>query len=114
MSPPQKGSFRIAQVRSVEAAEAFAFHKTKAKSDSHIWPRTTEQLQQYIDDGCLFGIWRENPNEFVAQAYMMLEDSVWEFGGLLVDGAVRNFGIGSILSRFALAHTMVYEAVVIN
>jgi hypothetical protein len=40
---------------------------------------------------------------------MALEVDTWELGGLLVDSSVRNLGFGSILCRFALAHTMVYE-----
>jgi FR47-like protein len=106
---PPKESFRISRVSSAEATEAFRFHKTKAESDSHIWPRTTDQLQRYLDNGCLFGGWRSDTNDLVALVYMALEDTTWELGGLLVDSSVRKLGFGSILASFALAHTMVYE-----
>ena len=102
-------SFRVAKVISSDAADAFRFHKAVAADNSHIWPRTEAQIQEYTNDGCLFGVWRTDNDELVALVYVVLDGNTWELGGLTVDGSVQKGGIGTTLARFALAHTMAYE-----
>ena len=104
----QKESFRVAQIRSSEAGEAYCFHQASAADDSHIWPRTAEELKALANDGCLFGVWRAS-REVVALVYMKLDGNLWELGGLTVDSSVQKNGIGTVLARFALANTIVYE-----
>ncbi len=102
-------SFRVAKVISSDAADAFRFHKAVAADNSHIWPRTEAQIQQYTDDGCLFGVWQADNDQLVALVYVVLDENTWESRGLTVDGSVQKGGIGTTLARFALAHTMAYE-----
>lgn len=103
-----KESFRVAQVRSSEAGQAYCFHQASAADDSHIWPRTAKELEELANDGCLFGVWRAT-GEPVALVYMKLDENEWELGGLTVDISFQKNGIGTVLARFALAHTIVYE-----
>lgn len=103
-----KQSFRLAQVRSHEAEEAYSFHQASAADDSHIWPRTAAELKALAHDGCVFAAWRAS-REIVALVYMKLDGNEWELGGLAVDSSLQQNGLGTVLARFALAHTIVYE-----
>lgn len=49
--------------------------------------------------------------EFVGLVYAVLDEqaAMWEVGGLAVADSSQGLGIGTMLVRFALAHTMVYE-----
>jgi ribosomal protein S18 acetylase RimI-like enzyme len=102
-------SFLVSVVPSTAAGEAFAFHKKVAENDGHIWPRTEQEFQHYSESGQLFGVRRADSGEFVALCYAVLEGKEWELGGLIVDPSLQKLGIGTLLARFALAHTMVYQ-----
>jgi hypothetical protein len=100
--------FIFFQVSSIESKSAFAFHSSIASSDEHIWPRTEQQIEKFCEDGELFGVRKASSGEYVALCYAHLEEDAgeWELGGLTVIESVRFLGIGSILTNFALAHTI--------
>lgn len=104
-------SFTFGHVSSQEAANAFAFHREIARSNHHIWPRSLSDLQQYADDGRLFGARETESGKFVALCYVTLDQTETEFevGGLTTDASVQDLGIGTFLTRTALAHLVAYE-----
>jgi FR47-like protein len=55
----------------------------------------------------LFGVWQSGA--LVAFAYIVLDGNTWEFGGLATAESVQGSGIGTLLTRFALAHNIAYE-----
>jgi hypothetical protein len=101
--------YRLARVSSSAFKEALRFHRSLADPDSHIWPRTSDEIERYIDAGCLFGAWRADTDELVGLAYVVLDGKVWELGGLTVIGSLNGLGIGGSLARLALAFTIAQE-----
>jgi ribosomal protein S18 acetylase RimI-like enzyme len=99
--------FIFFQVSSREAKDAFNFHQSISSSDEHIWPRNQEQIEQFCNDGELFGVRKASSGEYVGLCYVHLDkDHEWEFGGLTVLEAARGLQLGSVLTNFALAHTI--------
>jgi ribosomal protein S18 acetylase RimI-like enzyme len=103
------GSFIFFQVSSPYASDAFKFHQSST-SNEHIWPRTETEIEMYCETGQLFGV-RTATGEFVGLCYVTLVDAEreWELGGLAVSQNVQRLHVGSILIRFALAHTIAYQ-----
>src|SRR5215211_1471262 len=101
-------SFVFAQVPSTGAEKAFEFHRTFASKDPHIHPRIESELIEFAQSGHLFGVRRKNTNEFVGLCYVVQDsaESDLQLGGLTV--TIQKQGIGELLVRFALAHTIVY------
>ena len=101
-------SFVFAQVPSTAAEKAFEFHRTFASKDPHIHPRIESELIEFAQSGHLFGVRRKNTNEFVGLCYVVQDsaESDLQLGGLTV--TIQKQGIGELLVRFALAHTIVY------
>jgi ribosomal protein S18 acetylase RimI-like enzyme len=101
-------SFVFAQVPSTAAEDAFEFHRNIARKDLHIHPRIESEIDGFAQSGHLFGVRRKNTNEFVGLCYVVQDsaESDWQLGGLTV--TVQKQGIGELLVRFALAHTIVY------
>jgi ribosomal protein S18 acetylase RimI-like enzyme len=101
-------SFVFAQVPSTAAEDAFEFHRNIARKDIHIHPRIESEIDDFAQSGHLFGVRRKNTNEFVGLCYVVQDsaESDWQLGGLTV--TVQKQGIGELLVRFALAHTIVY------
>jgi hypothetical protein len=101
-------SFLFAQVPSTAAEDAFEFHRTFASKDPYVHPRIESEIEQFAQSGHLFGVRRKNTNEFVGLCYVVQDSakSNWQLGGLTV--TVQKEGIGELLVRFALAHTIVY------
>ena len=101
-------SFVFAQVPSTAAENAFEFHRNFASKDPHIHPRIESEIMEFAQSGHLFGVRRKNPNEFVGLCYVVQDsaESNWQLGGLTV--TLQKEGIGELLVRFALAHTIVY------
>jgi RimJ/RimL family protein N-acetyltransferase len=99
-------------VRSGEAAEAFAFHERISRSDTHIWPRTREQLSRLAQEGLLFGARITSSREIVGLCYLTADEreEEWEMGGLTVVQDLQHLGIGTFLVRFAIAHTLAFDA----
>ncbi len=110
MRAPDSVSF--SQVRSVEAAEAFAFHERISRSDTHIWPRTREQLSRLAGDGLLFGARLTKSREIVGLCYLTADEleEEWEIGGLTIAQDFQHLGIGTFLVRFAIAHALAFDA----
>src|SRR5215212_2648874 len=100
--------FVFAQVPSTAAENAFEFHRNIARKDLHIHPRIESEIEEFAQSGHLFGVRRKNTNEFVGLCYVVQDsaESDWQLGGLTV--TVQKQGIGELLVRFALAHTIVY------
>jgi len=102
----------IANVSSKDTEAAYRFHdKISQAQDSHLWARTEVEIHNLIADGCLFGVWSGEERQLVALCYAALADNElsWEIGGLTVDDNVKRLGLGTILLRFTLAHTIVYQ-----
>ena len=101
-------SFVFAQVPSTAAENAFEFHRNFASKDPHIHPRIESEIAEFAQSGHLFGVRRKNTNEFVGLCYVVQDsaESNWQLGGLTV--TLQKEGIGELLVRFALAHTIVY------
>lgn len=97
-------TFIFFQVPSTAATEAFSFHE--AAANPHIWLRTPEQIKEYADNGELFGVRRQSTGGMVALCYAVLDEHTdeWEVGGLTVAQSAQNFGIATLLMRFAVAH----------
>lgn len=108
----QRETLCLANVTSKDARAAFDFHeKVAAVPDSHLWARSESQIRKLIKHGCLYGAWLGEDRQLVGLCYALLneKEQTWEIGGLSVDKSVGGRGIGTILVRFALAHTIVYE-----
>lgn len=101
-------TFWLANITPEYTRDAYRFHKSVAESNPHIWPRSEEQVKRFIDDGSLFGAWSGDKLIALCYAAFSKEENVWEIGGLTVDPEVRAQGIGTVLVRFTLAHTLVY------
>ena len=101
-------SFVFAQVPSTAAENAFDFHRNFASKDPHVHPRIESEIAEFARSGHLFGVRRKNTNEFVGLCYVVQDsaESAWQLGGLTV--TIQKQGIGELLVRFALAHTIVY------
>lgn len=99
--------FVFFQISSKEAADAYAFHQSSS-SDEYIWPRTQQDIQQFCDDGELFGVKNVRTGKYVGLCYIHLDEGKqeWELGGLVVSDAARGLRIGSVLASIALAHTI--------
>jgi GNAT superfamily N-acetyltransferase len=106
-NPPDP--FVFFQVSSAFAREAFAFHQSVSSSNEHIWPRTEAEIERFSEQGELFGIRGASSGEFVGLCYATLEGEEWEIGGLIVSKAAQDLGLGTVLVRFALAHTIAYN-----
>jgi RimJ/RimL family protein N-acetyltransferase len=101
-------SFVFAQVPSTAAENAFEFHRNFASKDPHVHPRIESEIAEFARSGHLFGVRRKNTNEFVGLCYVVQDSAEidWQLGGLTV--TIQKQGIGELLVRFALAHTLVY------
>jgi L-amino acid N-acyltransferase YncA len=101
-------SFVFAQVPSTDAENAFEFHRNFASKDPHVHPRIESEIGEFARSGHLFGVRRKNTNEFVGLCYVVQDSAEidWQLGGLTV--TIQKQGIGELLVRFALAHTLVY------
>ena len=104
-------SFVFFQVPSTSAIRAFAFFKSVQSTDSHLFPRSEEDLYRYATEGALFGIRLSDSDEFVGLCYAVLnqEETEFEIGGLIVASTAQNLGLGTILTRFAVAHVIANE-----
>jgi len=103
--------FYISVIQGSRVPEAVRFHQKMAAGDGHLWPRSEEDFIRWASDGCLFGAWDADANVLVAVCYSYLEEAgqEWEVGGLVVEPASREHGIGSVLVQFAMAHTIVFN-----
>jgi len=101
-------SFVFAQVPSTAAENAFEFHRNFASKDPHVHPRIESEIAKFAQSGHLFGVRRKNTNEFFGLCYVVQDSAEidWQLGGLTV--TIQKQGIGELLVRFALAHTLVY------
>lgn len=99
------------QVPISEAATAYAFHHSLASTNSHIWPRTEEQLKKFAEEGELFGVRKSRTGELLALCYATLDENSkgYEIGGLTVAPSFQRLGIATVLVSFALAHVLVWD-----
>jgi ribosomal protein S18 acetylase RimI-like enzyme len=104
-------SFIFFKVPSTAAARAFTFFKSVQSTDSHLFPRTDEELYRFATEGALFGIKRSDSDEFVGLCYAVFNenDAEFEIGGLIVAPTAKKLGLGTILTRFAVAHVIANE-----
>jgi hypothetical protein len=98
-------SFLFCHISSKDADEAFRFH-LKFSDNKYIWPRTEEQIKTYSENGELFAVRNSSSREIVGICYVTLDGNRWELGGLGISPAHRAFGLGRVLTRFALSRTI--------
>jgi hypothetical protein len=72
-------SFVFFQVPSTSADKAFAFFKSVQSTDSHLFPRSEEDLYRYATEGALFGIRRSDTEELVGLCYAVFNENEAEF-----------------------------------
>jgi hypothetical protein len=103
--------FIFFQIPSTSANKAFLFFESIQLSDDHLWPRTREEIYHFAVEGELFGIRASTTEEFVGLCYASLnkEETEYEIGGLIVADIAKNLGLGTILTRFAVAHVIANE-----
>jgi ribosomal protein S18 acetylase RimI-like enzyme len=102
-------SFILFQVPPDSASSAFSFYISK--TDSHVWPRTKDELSKFAEKGELIGVRRASSGEPVGLCYATFEEhsNEYEIGGLTVSPEVHGLGLGAALVRFAIAHVIAYE-----
>lgn len=100
---------RLATVSSRHATAAYEFHKQIASSNAHIWPRDEHQIEEMAREGSLFGLWCGGSIVGLVYARLDEESSSWEIGGLTIDKGSQRRGFGTLLVRFALAHTLAFQ-----
>jgi GNAT superfamily N-acetyltransferase len=100
---------RLATVTSRHAAAAYEFHRKIANSNDRIWPRTEAQLLAMADESSLFALWCGGSIVALVYAHREEDAKAWEIGGLTVDPAAQKRGFGTLLVRFALAHTLAFQ-----
>lgn len=107
---------QFGQIPSTEADRAFQFHISIAARDEHIWPRSSSQIHALAEGGFLFGARRLDTGEFVALCYALFSEdpNQWELGGLTVAPDFQKQGIGSLLAKLTLVHTIAFNAVFEN
>jgi len=108
-------SFVFERLPSSQSADAFAFHqKMLASNGFYLWPRDLSDIRRFANDGELFGV-RNSAGKLVGICYatMLSEkerttigENGWELGGVTVEKSVQHLGIGTLLVRFALGHTI--------
>ena len=103
----------IATVASKDADMAFRFHEKMATtSDSHLVERDEDDFKDLIENGYVFGLWIGLGEKLVALCYVAPskhDEKSWEIGGMVVDDTLKQRRMGSLLVRFALAHTIVFQ-----
>lgn len=104
-------SFSFFQVPSAQSGEAFAFHKTVASANPHIWPRVEAEFRRFTEQGSLFAVRRSNSHQMVGLCYIVPDEGEkeWELGGLVVAKDCQRFGIGTLLVRFAMAYALAFD-----
>lgn len=107
----EKEAFEFANIPRPAADQAFAFHDKVAKTNGHIWPRTKKDIFDFCENGALFGARRKIDEALVAICYVAFDkkENAWEVGGLTVEKEVQNLGIGTVLVKMAIAHTLVLD-----
>jgi GNAT superfamily N-acetyltransferase len=105
---------RLATVSSRHAAAAYDFHKKVASSNAHIWPRTERQIEEMAQEGSLFGLWCAGAIVALVYAHLDEDSAAWEVGGLTVEKTLQKRGFGTLLVRFALAHTLAFQSPWLN
>jgi len=105
-------SFTFKVVSSYESDQAFAFHQkalSSSSSKSYLWPRDSDEIKRFSERNELFGVWRSLTRRLVAICYVTLHQTEWQLGGVAVERGVQRNGIGTVLVRYALAHTIAYH-----
>lgn len=95
-------------IPSTEVEKAFQWQKRFAADNSYIFPRKIEDYKRFAEDNWLWGAVDEE-GEYLGFVYYMLENDVWEIGGLMVSEMARGCGVGSTLMMIALSNTLIYE-----
>lgn len=93
--------FYFRRIIEKEKSEAYEWHRTVADSDEHLFPRTKDGFDILVSQKSIWSA-RDNEGELAGMSYYALDGDNWEVGGLMVDDAFREKGIGSILMRLAL------------
>jgi RimJ/RimL family protein N-acetyltransferase len=106
----------ITQVPPNETASAFLFHKRFTAGNPYIWARTEADFEKYAGQGALFAARDSDTQEVLGLCYIATNDdeTVWEFGGLMVSPRLRKTGIANILARFAIAYSIAFDSVILE
>ena len=111
-------SFLCEQLGSDKSAEAFAFHqKFLSSAGPYLWPRDSDQIKKFAEIGELFGV-RQMTGSLVGLCYAtelsqeearQINLTGWELGGVTVEKTAQRRGLGALLVRFALGHTILNQ-----
>ena len=106
-----KEIYEFANIPEFAADQAFAFHEKVTETNGHVWPRTKAEICHFCADGALFGVRRKSDDALVALCYVALDEKAdaWEVGGLTVEKAEQNLGLGTLLVKMAIAFTVALE-----
>lgn len=109
MSAPER--YIVSQIPSEQSSAAFDFH-VSLPGDGHILTRTKQEIAQFCYDGEAFGVRKESTGRYVGFCYVHYQEEKreWELGGIAVPLLLQNLGLGSVLSNFALCHTVANQA----
>jgi hypothetical protein len=103
----------ISAVPGSQAEDAFGFHEAFAAENPNIFPRSSEELRTYAENGELFAI-RSPAGAIVGLCYLRPCDEGMEFGGLSIAKEISSMGLASVLARFSLAHWLSWEPGVLS
>jgi Acetyltransferase (GNAT) family len=103
-------SFCFSVVPPSSSAEAYSFHRHLSSSNPLIWPREEQEIERFAENGELFGV-RSERGQLVGLCYATLDKrkKEWEIGGLAVSDRLGKLGVGTMLTEFALAHTLAFN-----
>ena len=95
-----------------ECVGAYHWHRGFAGADDALFPRQHESFQDLVMQGSVWAA-RSANGDYLALAYAALDlsNKECEIGGLMVAAQARGKGLGSIMMRLALAHSLLEENV---
>lgn len=94
-----------------QCTEAYFWHKGFTGADDALFPRSRDDFQSLVLDGCVWAARHPGNGDYLALAYANYDkdDKVCEIGGLMVSLQARGKGLGAMMMRLALAHILVEE-----
>lgn len=89
---------------------AYHWHRGFAGANDALYPRTFDDFEQLVMDGCVWAA-RSTNLDYLALAYASYDEvaKVCEIGGLMVAKQAEGKGLGSLMMRLAMAHAILEE-----
>jgi len=98
---PKKQKFVIRLASSTNEGAILDFHKQNITE--HLWPRTVENIREYIEDEMLFEVVDLKLDKIIGMCYIAEGNNRYEFGGVCLDPEYRGYGLATILGSTAIA-----------